>query len=1464
MTENLGLNATARLDTSQLVGGATAGAASLERLGKSAKGASVDLATLQTAAQRQGLVSSKNASSLKAEIASTVALGKARAKAAQDTVFASYAPNIQFSQTLTNQQNAYDTYARNIVAADRNITAQRRQSGEAQAKYAQQAADQGVAYGDRINKSMGRNVYALYSVAAAWGGVSVATLGAVAAVETVGIRYEAQFAHVQRTTDATGAGLQELRNDLIGLTTAIPTNWADTTGIATLGGQLGIASSEIVGFTENVAQFSATTDASVDATATGFGRIAQLTDSGADQFENIGSAIYQVGINSVATESQILKISQEIATAGNLAGFSTAEVIGLSGALASLGVQPERARGNILRIFSELNEAVGEGGEKLKGFADVAGVSSQDFAKSWQNTPEAAFRSLINGLNNAAQNGEHLDQVIKSLGISAVRDIQTLQQLANNTDVYARAQSDASEAYAEGTALAEGYGIVAESASARLKVLANTILAIADAGANLGIVKSAISMLQEMAQTILNLVNSPVGGKIAAIGLGFALLLGTFAAVRASGLLLTALVQRLMDVQAGLAASTGSVAAGYTGLIRQLLTLSGVTQQAIGVQTRYNASLAAGAGQIRAAGAAAGITKSAITGLSASLAAFAKSTGVLVVAAGGFWAVSKGVEAIQHAMEPAADTAERFVGSFSGLSDAIAADTANTDKAAKVYREVSGSVETASKTVPTWVTALEAAAGAQVNLESITRGTTTAVEQQTIKIGESTRAWLADALVNSAQFQEVWKNNSTALQAAGFNVQEYFEAALRGEGVEYLAAITGTLNEQMNNLADAAYNAGQSYTNEFSVGANNARNAVGELSTFTEGLEGVLQTNADKAQLVAGVYGNLEAGADDSADGQDALGAGIDDANGKLQEQVDLLFASQNALASEQDALANLGMSLQENGTAFDTFSEGGRANLQALQAVIAAAVKSANGDAVALASNLQGIAQSLGAFGVNIAAQVPQLASLIGAAPSSALVGVGMAADKAGIALGQGYSKGAQKAAKSSKAAKKEVKTLTDYVSDLSGVFRTAFDARFGLEEATDDATDAYDKLAQHSEDAAKRVTDAFGKLQDASQKVRDLNQEIIDLDATMRGLQADKTILEYQFGVATEYQDSLRAEKILAELAKVNADLSKTENERITTVEELSAANQNYAVLTAELNQAQADLTRTLNGNSASAREQRAAVLALVSSYQAQITALANTGASQDQLKAKTAELQRQFEAQLTQLGYNREEIGRYSAAFNDMAVIIDRIPRNLTISADLSPAQRAISEFLANNTNGNGASQHIQGSVGYSVDDSQIQKFARGQALLADILSAQRQLEVTTHPSASVAISNQIRSWKDRLNSGNYYSGGFTGQGGKYEPAGVVHRGEYVVPKHMVNQSTGLPYMNALGQIAQGYAGGGFVQSAPKVSMPSGFMVELSPTDRALLAAAGNVTITVDGKVLANAVNGSNTNSSRRGTR
>jgi hypothetical protein len=56
--------------------------------------------------------------------------------------------------------------------------------------------------------------------------------------------------------------------------------------------------------------------------------------------------------------------------------------------------------------------------------------------------------------------------------------------------------------------------------------------------------------------------------------------------------------------------------------------------------------------------------------------------------------------------------------------------------------------------------------------------------------------------------------------------------------------------------------------------------------------------------------------------------------------------------------------------------------------------------------------------------------------------------------------------------------------------------------------------------------------------------------------------------------------------------------------------------------------------------------------------------------------------------------------------------------------------------------------------------------------------------------------------------YADGGWTGPGGKYDVAGVVHADEYVVPKSVNNMPQAQPYLAALERMRGGYADGGFV--------------------------------------------------------
>lgn len=85
------------------------------------------------------------------------------------------------------------------------------------------------------------------------------------------------------------------------------------------------------------------------------------------------------------------------------------------------------------------------------------------------------------------------------------------------------------------------------------------------------------------------------------------------------------------------------------------------------------------------------------------------------------------------------------------------------------------------------------------------------------------------------------------------------------------------------------------------------------------------------------------------------------------------------------------------------------------------------------------------------------------------------------------------------------------------------------------------------------------------------------------------------------------------------------------------------------------------------------------------------------------------------------------------------------------------------------------------------------------------------------------------------GLYSDGGYTGPGGKYQPAGIVHRGEYVVDADTVRK-IGVGNLERL----KGYASGGLVgASMPAVSAP------VMPQVGGLSPAGGGMTVHVDAR-------------------
>lgn len=136
-----------------------------------------------------------------------------------------------------------------------------------------------------------------------------------------------------------------------------------------------------------------------------------------------------------------------------------------------------------------------------------------------------------------------------------------------------------------------------------------------------------------------------------------------------------------------------------------------------------------------------------------------------------------------------------------------------------------------------------------------------------------------------------------------------------------------------------------------------------------------------------------------------------------------------------------------------------------------------------------------------------------------------------------------------------------------------------------------------------------------------------------------------------------------------------------------------------------------------------------------------------------------------------------------------------------------------------------------------------------ILVDTHNAQYQLD-------NFIYSNDGRQILVSVNAEHGFAGGgYTGSGSKFQPAGVVHAGEFVSTAETVRSPANraaLEYMHAGGEIS-GYAAGGYVPSPASSSFGSSVLTAL--TDPALLrllrdAVMRPVDVSVDGYVLATA--------------
>lgn len=352
--------------------------------------------------------------------------------------------------------------------------------------------------------------------------VTVPVVAMGTAAIKAGIDYESAFAGVKKTVDATDQELNQLRQDFRDMSKEVPMTAAGLAEIGENAGQLGIKTKNIKEFTRTIADLSVSTNLTQDAAASSLAKFANVTNMSQEQFSNLGSSIVDLGNHFATTESDIVAMGTRLAGAGSQIGLTQGQIMGFATALSSVGIEAEmggsafstamkrmkiatatgltqvqdltKKTGMSLRElqimsdndskgFKELASSIGmtktemnniiKAGVQLENFSEIAGMTSEEFKKLFDSSPEKALTAFITGLGDTSKAGKSTIEMLQKMGFTEIRLSDSLTRMANSSDLVTEAIQMGEDAFQQNKALNKEASQRYETTASKLTILGN-------------------------------------------------------------------------------------------------------------------------------------------------------------------------------------------------------------------------------------------------------------------------------------------------------------------------------------------------------------------------------------------------------------------------------------------------------------------------------------------------------------------------------------------------------------------------------------------------------------------------------------------------------------------------------------------------------------------------------------------------------------------------------------------------------------------------------------------------------------------------------------------------------------------------------------------------------------------------------------------------------------------------------
>jgi len=302
----------------------------------------------------------------------------------------------------------------------------------------------------------------------------IVALGATAIKSS--ISFESAFTSVRKTVDATEEEFSALSDEIKQMSTEIATSAEDIAEVVALAGQLGIENEHLMEFARTMIDLGNSTDIVAEEAATTLAKFANIMQMDQSLFGNLGAALVDLGNNYATTESAIMEMSMRLAGAGHQVGLSEAQILGFAAALSSLGIEAEMGGSAFSKALVKMEVAAATGGEALEDFANISGLSAQQFKALWESDPAAAFQAFIEGLARMDEEGMSAIATLNEIGIAEVRLRDTLLRATNASELFTQTQATANAAWNENLALTNEAEKRYATTASKLTNLKNTAL----------------------------------------------------------------------------------------------------------------------------------------------------------------------------------------------------------------------------------------------------------------------------------------------------------------------------------------------------------------------------------------------------------------------------------------------------------------------------------------------------------------------------------------------------------------------------------------------------------------------------------------------------------------------------------------------------------------------------------------------------------------------------------------------------------------------------------------------------------------------------------------------------------------------------------------------------------------------------------------------------------------------------